>query len=200
MDSHTADIDSRFKYLNVYIPEKPGLFKSGDDYCSFLKCYENHIDAHNNKIKSSVYKDAGFDLLMPSSETLVYCPDNSTFMMDLGIKCSMYKVGNEGLVPCSYFLYPRSSTGSKTPLRLANSVGIIDSGYRGNIKACVDFNSRSGVEFQYSREQRLFQICAGDLTPLLVKLVHNERSLDLNTDAGTERGSGGFGSTGSGTQ
>ena len=35
-----------------------------------------------------------------------------------------------------YYLYPRSSI-SKTPLILANSVGIIDSGYRGNIKAAT---------------------------------------------------------------
>ena len=40
----------------------------------------------------------------------------------------------------SYYLYPRSSVSTKTPLRLANSVGIIDSGYRGNIKAVFDIN------------------------------------------------------------
>ena len=40
--------------------------------------------------------------------------------------------------PCGYYLYPRSSTGSKTPLRLSNSIGVIDSGYRGNLIACFD--------------------------------------------------------------
>ena len=37
----------------------------------------------------------------------------------------------------SYYLYPRSSI-IKTPLRMSNSVGIIDAGYRGNIIGCVD--------------------------------------------------------------
>ena len=45
-----------------------------------------------------------------------------------------------------YYLYSRSSTGSKTPLRLSNSVGIIDSGYRGNIKACFDNINNSDFE------------------------------------------------------
>ena len=40
-----------------------------------------------------------------------------------------------------FYLYMRSSTASKTPLRLANNVGIIDSGYRGNIKALFDIKS-----------------------------------------------------------
>ena len=40
--------------------------------------------------------------------------------------------------PTAYYLYPRSSMGSKTPLRLSNSVGIIDAGYRGNIIGVVD--------------------------------------------------------------
>jgi dUTP pyrophosphatase len=189
----------QFKYLNVYIPENTDLFKSGDEYSSFFQSYKKHIDDHNNKIKSSIYKDAGFDLLMPSGKTLLYSPDNATFMMDLGIQCSMYKVDsldNTRLIPCSYFLYPRSSTGSKTPLRLANSVGIIDSGYRGNIKACVDFHSCFGDEFQYSREQRLFQICASDLAPLLINLVDAQHSLNIDNGNDTERGCGGFGSTG----
>ena len=75
---------------------------------------------------------------------------------------------------------------SKTPLRLANSVGIIDQGYRGNILAAVDNNGPN--IYQIKKGQRLFQICSPDLTPMLVKIV---QELDK-----TERGSGGFGSTG----
>ena len=37
-------------------------------------------------------------------------------------------------INCSYYLYPRSSI-SKTPLRMSNSTGIIDAGYRGEIIA-----------------------------------------------------------------
>ena len=89
--------------------------------------------------------------------------------------------------PVGYFLYPRSSTGTKTPLRLANSLGIIDAGYRGNYIAAFD-NIREAV-FTVDRLQRLVQICPPNLTyPLRVELVEELEQ--------TERGAGGFGSTG----
>ena len=91
-------------------------------------------------------------------------------------------------MPVGYFLYPRSSTGTKTPLRLANSIGIIDAGYRGNYIAAFD-NIRPQA-FTVEKGQRLVQICPPNLTyPLRVELVND---LDMQT----ERGAGGFGSTG----
>ena len=39
--------------------------------------------------------------------------------------------------PTAFYLYPRSSTGAKTPIRLSNSVGIIDAGYRGPLTAIL---------------------------------------------------------------
>jgi dUTP pyrophosphatase len=101
----------------------------------------------------------------------------------LGIQCAAYEWPTAS--PKPFYVYPRSSL-SKTSLRLANSVGIIDSGYRGNILVAVD-NIRD-KPFQLRRGTRLFQICAPDLSPLSVKLVN---SLDK-----TVRGAGGFGSTG----
>ncbi len=92
-----------------------------------------------------------------------------------------------GIAAVGYFLYPRSSTGTKTPLRLANSIGIIDAGYRGNYIAAFD-NIRT-ESFKVERLQRLVQICPPNLTyPLRVELVE-----DLEQ---TIRGTGGFGSTG----
>ena len=53
-----------------------------------------------------------------------------TGLINLGISC-------ETMEKRPYFLMPRSSI-SKTPLRLCNSVGLIDAGYRGEIMAAVD--------------------------------------------------------------
>ena len=53
---------------------------------------------------------------------------------------------------------------SRTPLRLSNSVGIIDAGYRGDICAIVD-NIKT-ESFRIDRGTRLFQICAGNLEPI----------------------------------
>ena len=88
-------------------------------------------------------------------------------------------------MPVSYYLYRRSSI-IKTPLRLANSVGIIDSGYRGDIIACVD--NIKNVPYTIEQGTRLFQICGPTLEPIEFKLV-----TDLSD---TQRGEGGFGSTG----
>jgi dUTP pyrophosphatase len=85
-------------------------------------------------------------------------------------------------------MYPRSSTGSKSPLRLANSVGIIDAGYRGDYIAV--FDNWRGTDYQVEKFQRLVQICPPNLTyPMFVEVVD-----DLG--AATLRGTGGFGSTG----
>lgn len=86
---------------------------------------------------------------------------------------------------CMY-LYPRSSTGSKTPIRLSNSVGIIDSGYRGEIMAFVD--NISDNPFVLKKGYRYFQLCSPDLSPIQFKVV------DKLTE--TSRGKSGFGSTG----
>jgi len=95
-----------------------------------------------------------------------------------------------------YYLYPRSSI-VKTSMRLANSVGIIDSGYRGEIMAVVDKHDTSNdwktvLKRDCKQYDRLFQICAGDLQPFRVEIVDNESELS----GITERGCGGFGSTG----
>ena len=127
------------------------------------------------KERSNYNTDSGYDLYCP--ETVLVQP-HSVGTLDFKIRCSpnFQKVSG-------YYLYPRSSI-SKTPLMMANSVGIIDHGYRGNIMAYFDVIKNDNVEVY----QRLVQICAPDLGPFKVELVD---SLDQ-----TERGEGGFGSTG----
>ena len=122
--------------------------------------------------------DSGFDLVCPAE---VMVPARSTVFVDLGVR-TMREGSN-----CGYYLYPRSSL-SKTPLRLANSVGIIDAGYRGTLKAAVD--NTSDADYTIRRGDRLFQICLPTLEPFAVLFAPVSRD--------TERGEGGFGSTGVG--
>jgi dUTP pyrophosphatase len=69
---------------------------------------------------------------------------------------------------------------------MANSVGIIDAGYRGNIMAKVrNMNLTSPVKV--NKGDKLFQICAPDLKSIKLNIV--------DTLSETTRGSGGFGST-----
>ena len=76
--------------------------------------------------------------------------------------------------------------GAKTPLRLSNSVGIIDSGYRGNIIGIVD--NLSDEDFIVEPGTRLFQICSPVLDSITFQIV--------NSLSDTSRGGGGLGSTG----
>jgi dUTP pyrophosphatase len=80
---------------------------------------------------------------------------------------------------------PRSSI-AKTPLRLSNSIGLIDGGYRGEIMAAVD-NIKT-EDYTVEPGQRLFQLVAMDGAPIHFELV------DALSE--TTRGEGGFGSTG----
>ena len=72
------------------------------------------------------------------------------------------------------------------PIELANSIGLIDGGYRGELMAMCD-NIKS-EPYTAEKGQRLFQIVACDCSSITYELV-NELS-------DTTWGSGGFGSTG----
>jgi dUTP pyrophosphatase len=151
--------------------------------------YQNHIEVHNSNMDKERYPDAGFDLFIPESQTIRHDP-NSSYYIDFKVKMEMKFKSNDNSfpTPSAFYLYPRSSI-SKTPLMLSNHVGIIDSGYRGNIKAavrCIQVD-----QFYVQKFQRLVQICHPSLCSIKVKLVETENDLTC-----TSRGEGGFGSTG----
>jgi dUTPase len=97
-------------------------------------------------------------------------------------------------MPTPCLLVPRSSI-SNSPFRMANSIGLIDSGYRGNVQAKVDVlpqNSESPYEIQ--EKTRYFQLCKHDFLPWNnIVIVDNESDLPSPHD---NRGEAGFGSTG----
>lgn len=192
--------------LKMFVMNKSSCFKtdSNSNYEEIVKAYKEKVEVHNNKVRESQYADSGFDLLIPFdySEHENGYTDNRitsvTFRAPLGVKCSMLRVDSTKpvLFPCGYYLYPRSSI-VKTPFRLSNSVGIIDSGYRGEIMAVVDNidsdnNDMKVCICKYMPPMtRMFQICSPTLEPFLVEIVDSEEELGF-----TERGTGGFGSTG----
>ena len=144
---------------------------------------------------SNVCIDAGIDILTPNES---YAYRTTSNCIKTGLKCSMYfddGTGNGVLKPCGYYMYPRSSTGSKTPLRLCNSVGIIDAGYRGELMGFFD-NISLNYEYKIEKYQRLLQICSPNLTyPIYPILVDSIEKLDQHISE-NNRGECGFGSTG----
>lgn len=150
-----------------------------EDDTELQKMYQSQYEQSKSK---GPYYDSGFDLFFPSDAV---CLSGKSTKIKLGVKISMFRDCDDSKPSIGYYMYPRSSI-SKTPLRLANSVGIIDSGYRGELMAVVD--NQSAQDYVISRGQRLFQVCAGDLSPIL-----KVKFCELDT---TQRGEGGFGSTG----
>lgn len=162
--------------------------------------YEQKVVVHNAKVLTAPHPDSGFDLAVPAT-TVIEPLSNS--LLDMGVKTAMVKINVDDIepmmtnafssleqMPSGFYMYPRSSLGAKTKLRLANSVGIIDSGYRGNLMASLD-NIHPTMAHEAQQRDRLVQICAPDLSPFLIKLVETENELTK-----TMRGGGGFGSTG----
>ena len=155
--------------------------------------YTAAADRHNQMIDDNPFPDAGFDIACPTSRTVpVPHLGDKPYFVDFKIRCAMFRGPESNLHdPLSFYVYPRSSL-SKTPFRLANNTGIIDSGYRGDIGGFFDV--RIAEEHRLEVGTRLLQICAPTLEAFKVVVVpyqeFNERF------SNTERGARGFGSTG----
>lgn len=120
---------------------------------------------------------AGIDLYMPQD---VVVPANARgVFVHLGLAIE---------VPKGHYveLLPRSSTGIRTPIRIANEAGVIDSDYRGEICAICD--NLSDSDFTLKKGERYFQ--------LIVHKYHCDGVLVVDELSDTERGTNGWGSTG----
>jgi dUTP pyrophosphatase len=121
--------------------------------------------------------DAGADLMSMSGDTLYPAYTN---MYDTGVAIKI-PVGYVGLV------FSRSGQG-KIGVSLPNSVGVIDSDYRGNIKVMLINNG----DKPYIIEAKNTKIAQLVIVPImLAKFITHESTWD-----DTVRGTGGFGSTG----
>lgn len=154
------------------------------------------------KIEDSKYREMLLDdNYMGDTGLDIFCPEDKiipagsiSFKIPLGIKisCKMIEssMNNEIIMkPSSIELWPRSSCGSKTPLRLSNSIGLIDRQYRGEIMAIVDNISQE--DYRIQKGDRLFQLVAPGHLPIYYQILNELEQLD-----DTERGEKGFGSTG----
>lgn len=85
------------------------------------------------------------------------------------------------------FILPRSGLGHKHGIVLGNLVGLIDSDYQGQLM--VSAWNRSDVAFTIEPMERIAQL-------VIVPVVQAQFNLVEAFDVSTERGAGGYGSTG----
>jgi dUTP pyrophosphatase len=136
--------------------------------------YEAAAEAYNSRHYEQ--RDAGFDLFSAAISA------EGTTRIQQQISAAFYD--NAMGLYRAFWLLPRSSL-SRTPLRLANSVGLIDGGYRGPIMAACDGT------YSVGGDERLFQLASPDLLPW-----DEVRVVSEIPGGPTRRGAGGFGSTG----
>jgi dUTP pyrophosphatase len=129
-------------------------------------------------------ENAGFDLYVPMDVT--FAP-NEKKLVSMQVKAKMVEkaFGREG-TPVHYWMPPRSSI-SKTGLLLLNSIGVIDASYRGELMAYL-WNT-TNAEVNVKKGDRLVQIVGPNMG-------HIEEVVVVDFLDVTERGEGGFGSTG----
>lgn len=120
--------------------------------------------------------DAGLDLHVPEGQGLLVRP-GAVYTIDLGVRVA---------IPDGYYgqLTLRSSAGKKG-LTIPNGVGIIDPSYRGNLKLLVAALTEPVL---VAAGERVCQLLVLPLPP-----VDAEAGV---VDVDTDRGQGGFGSTG----
>jgi dUTP pyrophosphatase len=175
-----------FAILKIWVPD------------SLRTKYTEAIEVHNDKMEKNAFADSGFDLFLPREHIFTTAKGK----VDYEVKCEMQTVrfleaDNSGIVeimPTAFYLLPRSSI-SKMPLMMANSIGLIDSAYRGNIMAVFRYFAEEcgGIDVPYKLDKydRIVQIVHPSTYRIFVQLVDTDSNL-----TSTERGDGGFGSTG----
>lgn len=133
------------------------------------------------------------DAIMPKKQTLgavcwdVYCPKNYSLVIAPN-SWEIVPTGFSMQIPEGYEAQIRSRSGlaAKYGIHVLNSPGVIDNDYRGHVQVIL-FNSGL-VPYTIQGGDRIAQIAIKEVPKMMFELVE-----DLEE---TERGSGGFGSTG----
>ena len=133
---------------------------------------------HKNFIMpvKSTQAAGAFDIFMPSEGQCT------------GAAPELYGLGFAAAVPPGYaaIILPRSGVGAKFGVELNNSLGLIDSDYRGEWKAAL--RTKNGLQFSWDAGERILQFMVIPLAHVVLEQVDSLED--------TERDNRGFGSSG----
>lgn len=122
---------------------------------------------------------AGMDLCACIDESITLAPQQLV-IVPTGIAIELPDNG------CAAFLYARSGLGVKHGICLANGVGVIDSDYRGEV--CAGLCNVSDKPYVIAPGERIAQ--------MVIAPVFTPDVVEVSELSDTQRGAGGFGSTG----
>lgn len=125
---------------------------------------------------------AGYDVVACIDEPIVIKKGDKAMLIPLGFACFMDDGAVAGLI------LPRSGLGHKQGLALGNTVGVVDGDYQNQWFASA-WNRGQQDEIVINPGDRIAQI-------IFVPVIHPQFVVVDEFSAKTERGQGGFGSTG----
>ena len=127
------------------------------------------------------FSDAGMDCF--STKECVWAFENGTYTctVPLGFKIEIPK-GHVVL------LFSRSGMGFKQNISLVNSVGVIDSGYRGEVVAKLTYSGKFGVPPTILKGSKVCQMILFETPRMFLE--------EVDVISESDRGDDGFGSTG----
>ena len=122
--------------------------------------------------------DAGADLV--ANENVMLPPAGGRALISTGVAIA---------IPEGYagFVQPRSGLAAKHGVTCLNTPGLIDSGYRGELKVLL-VNTDPETPFAVVKGERIAQ--------LVIQRVESVEFIEVEALSDSDRGSGGFGSTG----
>ncbi len=144
-----------------------------------LKIPLKRLDSDLAAPKYATEGDAGADLVAAEAVTLP--PGGGRALVSTGMAIA---------IPLGYagFIQPRSGLAYRNGVTCLNTPGLIDSGYRGELKVLL-VNTDPTEPFEISRGDRIAQ--------LVIQRVEHAEFVDVDElPADSVRGEGGFGSTG----
>lgn len=145
-----------------------------------IKRVSNKIGTEFKEPKYATPGSAGSDLVACIDEAITLEPGQIK-LIPTGIAIQIPSAGYGG------FIFPRSGLASRNGINMANCVGVIDSDYTGEIKCPIQNNGQE--EYTIQPGERIAQL-------VIMPVVQAEFEYVDNLEK-TERGAGGFGSTGS---
>lgn len=164
------DFDKEFNTINV------------DDYQHKIKlAFKN--ESNNPDPEYATVGSSGFDLRANLTEPIKLSPQGGFTIIPTGLYFD---------IPTNFEIQVRSRSGlaAKNQVAVLNSPGTVDADYRGEVKVILINHGLN--EFIINHGDRIAQ---GVLSSVIGKNLINLKKID-NINENTERGSGGFGSTG----
>lgn len=182
------DVQDVFDTLQPSANKRTLLHAIFDPITELFKEVIEHYHAYDFELPIALEKEAHVPTYAHDTDTGADLYAAETIVIPAHSIGNKVKSGVRIALPENWTAYivPRSSIGAKTPLRLSNSVGVIDSDYRGELGILYDNISDSD-----------YTINAGDrIAQLIVMPAYHFKPQVVDILPATERNEGGFGSSG----